>query len=255
MTRRERLERKAELRREWAEKRKDRAATSFNAARAATEHIPMGQPILIGHHSEGRHRAAIARSDRAMRAGCENADMAAHHARKAEGIERQLERCVFSDDPDAVESLQAKIDRAEKLQETMTAANKIVRRKPKNESTPEKMAELVAIGLTETQARQLFVPDFAGRIGFHELTNNNANIRRMKERVKIIEANNARKAAAESSPDGVTIEGSEYVRVTFAEKPEREVLNALKAAGFYWQGGSWCGARARLPATVADLTA
>ncbi|RKO19151.1 DUF3560 domain-containing protein, partial [Pseudarthrobacter phenanthrenivorans] len=27
-----------------------------------------GEPITIGHHSEGRHRAAIARADRSMRA-------------------------------------------------------------------------------------------------------------------------------------------------------------------------------------------
>ncbi|WP_346769072.1 MULTISPECIES: DUF3560 domain-containing protein [Micrococcaceae] len=27
-----------------------------------------GEPIKIGHHSEGRHRAAIARADRSMRA-------------------------------------------------------------------------------------------------------------------------------------------------------------------------------------------
>ena len=44
---------------------------------------------------------------------------------------------------------------------------------------------------------------------------------------------------------------SEYVRVTFAEKPARTTLDALKAAGFTWGGGSWVGARAKLPAEIA----
>lgn len=50
---------------------------------------------------------------------------------------------------------------------------------------------------------------------------------------------------------GVLIEGAEWARVTFAEKPDRRILDALKAAGFAWGGGSWGGARAKLP---ADLT-
>lgn len=47
------------------------------------------------------------------------------------------------------------------------------------------------------------------------------------------------------------IEGSgDYVRVTFAEKPDREILKQLKAAGFRWGGGSWSGRRDALPASV-----
>lgn len=30
------------------------------------EDIPMGQPILVGHHSEGRHRRTLERSQNAM---------------------------------------------------------------------------------------------------------------------------------------------------------------------------------------------
>src|SRR5690606_1472040 len=48
----------------------------------------------------------------------------------------------------------------------------------------------------------------------------------------------------------LAIEGGDWVRVTFAEKPERSVLSALKAAGFRWRGGSWIGERAKLPAEV-----
>lgn len=42
--------------------------------------------------------------------------------------------------------------------------------------------------------------------------------------------------------------GSDYIRVTFAEKPDRAVLDALRNAGFSWSRGSWYGYRAKLPA-------
>lgn len=255
MTRRERLERKAELRRDWAEKRREKAVASFHRASELVAHIPMGQPILIGHHSEKHHRATLERSDNAMRAGCESHAMATHHEHKAEGIERQLDACIFSDDDDAIEQLQAKIDAAEQLQQRMKAANAIIRKEPKYKSTPEKLASLVALGFSETTAARLFGEDFLGRVGFEDyrLKNNNANIRRMKQRIEQIKTMNTRKEKAEESPNGVTIEGGAYVRVTFAEKPLRMVLDALKDAGFRWSGGCWVGARQDLPNSVRDM--
>jgi hypothetical protein len=45
-----------------------RSDESNRASRAAVAGIVPGQPILVGHHSEGRHRRDLARSDRHMRA-------------------------------------------------------------------------------------------------------------------------------------------------------------------------------------------
>ncbi|AJY62496.1 DUF3560 domain-containing protein [Burkholderia glumae] len=49
----------------------DRAEAQAQARRAAVdaiaEHIPLGQPILVGHHSEGRHRRDLARMDASIR--------------------------------------------------------------------------------------------------------------------------------------------------------------------------------------------
>lgn len=109
MTRRERLEAKLEKRRQWAESRKADAASRFERAHAATAMIPMGQPILVGHHSEKRHRAAIAKSDTNMRKGWESSKMADHHTEKAAGLELQLDASIFSDDPDAIEAIEARI--------------------------------------------------------------------------------------------------------------------------------------------------
>ena len=61
MTRRERLERKAEKRHEWAVSRTGKASAEWEKGdlREEKSGIPFGQPILVGHHSEGMHRGAI----------------------------------------------------------------------------------------------------------------------------------------------------------------------------------------------------
>ena len=47
-------------------------AAAWNNARAALDRLPEGgEPIHVGHHSEGRHRNAIAKADRAMRRSVE----------------------------------------------------------------------------------------------------------------------------------------------------------------------------------------
>jgi hypothetical protein len=45
------------------------AEARLRAAREEADLIPMGQPILVGHHSERRHRRALDRIDRNMRQG------------------------------------------------------------------------------------------------------------------------------------------------------------------------------------------
>ena len=256
MNRRERLERKLEKRQEWAQKRRQKANGEFNKARAATEGIPLGQPILVGHHSEGRHRAALKRQDTAMRNGCESQDMADHHTSKAAGLESQLDNTIFSDDDDAIERLEEKIDGMEAKRQLNNAINKIIRKKPKEQPTDEKIGKLLDLGLSEATARKLFEPDYCGRVGIPSYVNQNlgGNIRRCKQRLEEIKRRAARAQAAEESDGGVIIEGGDWVRLTFSEKPEREILTALKSAGFRWGGGSWSGKRSDLPECVTELT-
>ena len=76
------------------------------------------------------------------------------------------------------------LDKAEKLQNIMKTANSIIRSK-KNVT-----ARLVSeAGLTESNAIAIQQKDFANRIGFPtwKLTNNNATIKRLQERVKMLE--------------------------------------------------------------------
>lgn len=249
-TRRERLEARLERRREWAASREAKARAGFDRAHGALDGIPPGQPILVGHHSERRHRAALERHDNAMRSAYESAEMAKHHASKAGGLEDQLERSIFSDDPDAVEALRAKVADLRAQRERMTLVNKLYRK-----GDAAGLAEL-GLDLDKLRAQVAHVGLSFVRAPYegYQLSNLGANIRRLEQRIADVQRRQARTEAAEQAPGGVVVEGGDYVRVTFAEKPARSVLDALRAADFRWSGGSWVGQRAKLPAEVVAET-
>lgn len=256
MTRRERLEAKLAKREEWAGKAAARSDAAFSRSSAISDGIPLGQPVLVGHHSEKRHRKDIDRIHNAMSKSCAEAKLAEHHGSKAAGIEHALATSVFSDDPDAVEALEAKLAKLEAKQAAMKAVNACIRKNAK--ASPEaKIAALAAgFGYSEGRAKDLLTPDSCGRIGFadYETKNNGATIRATKVRIEAVKRQAARAAKAEEA-GGVSIvdHGNDFATVTFAEKPERDVLNALREAGFHWGAGSWTGYANKLPDVVKDL--
>ena len=79
---------RAERLEDRAQKAQATAAASFQRADAEVAGIPMGQPILVGHHSERHHRAALRRCHSAMRKGCDEADKAQHLEQLARGSQR-----------------------------------------------------------------------------------------------------------------------------------------------------------------------
>jgi len=248
MNTRERLEHKLEKRQEWAANADAKCSAEFDAAHKAIEHIPFGQPIMVGHHSEAGHRRDLARSASHMDKGCEAYDKARYHESKARGLQEQLDRTIFSDDDDAIERIEAKIAEKEATQERYKNANKIIRSK----ATPEeKVAQLVALGFSEDGAKERVEQN--AQIPTWAMQNNNSEIRRLKQRIVSIKARNARHEAAMNATNGITITGNEWISVTFAEKPDWTILRDLKAARFHWRQGSWHGCRAELPESVKAL--
>ena len=63
----ERAEERNERFSEYSENRTADAERAHNAVKAIADSIPMGQPILVGHHSERRARRAAQRIDDGMR--------------------------------------------------------------------------------------------------------------------------------------------------------------------------------------------
>ncbi len=64
------------------------------AARELASHIPMGQPILVGHHSEGRHRRDLAKIDRKEDKALDQLQDGKGAERRAEAAERHQEHRV-----------------------------------------------------------------------------------------------------------------------------------------------------------------
>ena len=253
ITRRERMEKRLQKRIDWAESRKDKAAQRFADADRIAEAIPLGQPILVGHHSERHARSDQKRIQNGMAAGIENLNMAKHHENKAAGIEDALKRSIFSDDPDAIENLQAKADELDARRAQMKACNAAIRKHAKT-GPDAQVAALVTLGLSAVAAAKLLQPDFCGRIGFpsYVLTNNSSNARRCRERIKEVQRQTEQQAQAEEA-GGVLISGTgDYVSIRFSEKPEYAIIQALKAAGFHWSGGQWNGYRARIPEGISS---
>lgn len=241
----DRLEARAARKLQEARETISRASTMASA-------IPLGQPILVGHHSENRDRRYRDRIDNTYRRGYEAMQEADRLADRADAAKRNA--VIDSDDPLAVLKLADKIAAAEATQARMKATNKVIRAHSSYLPGEPLIAavKLMDMGYTEEQATRLLTPDSAGRLGYpdFELTNNNANIRRMKARMaelrKSRQAANqtqTQPASAEIAP-GVTVKrdtSDNRLRVFFPGKPDDETRAFLKSGGWRWSpsAGAW----------------
>lgn len=208
--------------------------------------IPLGQPILVGHHSEGRHRRAIAKAGRAMEQSIERSKQAKALRTKAEGVGQGG---VSSDDPDAIEKLRAKLAELTISQDNMKTANRVIRkwlkkgvhRDAEGENVDHYLIEMSAIAdhFTESMSRSLIDPDHSGVVGFasYQLTNNNAKIKTTSDRIKRLEKEAEQETKHHIFP-GIceVIENTEENRIQFKfdGKPSAEIRKTLKSHGFRW---------------------
>ncbi len=147
----ERAKAKAERYEEWADKAQQRSDEAFERSSKAVEHIPFGQPILVGHHSEGAHRAALKRSWQAMDKSVEEMHKAEAHESKAEYWERMADKIDLSM-PESIEFYEHKLEVAKEYHEglksgkypkqhsySVTYANKAVREAENNLAIARKL--------------------------------------------------------------------------------------------------------------------
>lgn len=87
-----RLEVRADRHEHAAEKAGRESESRYSAYRAIADGIPVGQPILVGHHSERGHRAAIKRMDGHITAMSNAMRVQEVRASRAESLRRHLER-------------------------------------------------------------------------------------------------------------------------------------------------------------------
>lgn len=200
---------KQQLKRE--ERAKNKAASlrsqsdaAFDHARKSIEHIPFGQPILVGHHSEKHHRRDLAKHDRAIRKAVDIAE----EAKRAEWSIGGSGRAILSNDPEAIQALTAKLEGLERKRDAAKELNR--KAKKKKEELP--------------------VPSYW-------FTNRGAEIRRLKKRIAELE-----QKALEPERDPVNGEGwiisedsvDDRVRVTFDHHLTKDEVQTMKRFGFRW---------------------
>lgn len=83
----------------FSDNAKKRSDGHYEASNAATRGIPMGQPILVGHHSEKRHRAALKRSHTNMRKSIDEGERAGYWQGRAE---RAVKAQAYKERPDVI---------------------------------------------------------------------------------------------------------------------------------------------------------
>ncbi len=245
-------EEKQARRKERLEAAADRAEARSNTAyergdlREEKSGIPLGQPILIGHHSERRHRKAIERADNAMRKAVSEQKRADELRSKAASVGTGG---ISSDDPDAITKLEEKLAKLQRKQDLMKAHNLILRKWSKKglkhdsegEAFNQFVEELKAVNpsINEKIARLMLEPDCHGYIGHapYELTNNNAKIKSTEKRIMQL------KAAQTLQTESFVVDGlcelifnieENRVQFIFDGKPSAEIRQLLKSSAFRW---------------------
>lgn len=214
-----------------AEKAEREGTARREQADKMSECIPFGQPILVGHYSEGRDRRFRERIHNNMRKGYELAQKAEAYRSRAEAT--QGNDAIYSDNPDAVDLLTDKIAKAEAQQALYKAINKAHAAYLKNPASLEKsdLPDEVKETIRNYKPQYSWEPH---PIAPYQLTNLSANIRRMKEQAARIEKKQATPDKDETIGD-VRIEwraGENRIRVYYPGRVPLDTYKALKQHGY-----------------------
>ena len=239
----ERRQNRKDRYKELADKNRQQSEERYDAARSIGDRIPMGQPILVGHHSERGHRADLKRINNNMRKSIEHNAKARYYEDKAQTIDNN--RAVYSDDPQAIQKLKQRLTDLEEYQTWMKTINKLCRSK---KLTDEQIAERLEdeYGCIASVAHGLLNPQYSyQKRGFQtwRLSNNGANIRRIQERIEQLVKAETEETSEKMVGEVRLVDSVEHNRlqIFFSDKPSAEVRTLLKQQGFRWsrQQGCW----------------
>lgn len=228
-----------------AEKASKEADASYNSESMRTlRSLPLGQPILVGHHSEKRHRRLLERADNDMRKSVEASKRAATYREAAASANSN--DSISSDDPEALVKLREKLDDLERRQAYMKAVNAAHKKFLKSPASldssdlSEKAKDVIRTYKPQYSWEPHPFPPYA-------MQNNNANIRRVKLRLAELERDFAKAEEGVSKTtehNGFSIVenvDANRVQIMFPGKPSVEVRAVLKSSGFRWapSEGAW----------------
>lgn len=217
---------KQEGRTERLAQRAKKAQSASNAlyenGHKLAEAIPFGQPILVGHNSENKDRRYRAKF-------CNMFDKSMSLDKKAKELNRRANKVgnggIASDDPKAKVKLTEKLIQLTATQEFRKLTNTAI----KNNNT----TRLIEIGFKEETANKMVTEKF--KFERYELTNNSAEIRRIKKRLETLtELENTPIINFSNDEFNATIEDGR-IQITFnMGKPCEETRNTLKNNAYKW---------------------
>ena len=139
---------------------------------------------------------------------------------------------ISADDPDAVKKLNAKLEKLIKAQETMKAVNAYYRKHKTLESCPELDSEATQKLKARMEIRGVQDKPYPT----WTLSNNNAEIRRIKDRIQSLSVNKEELFTGWEFAGGkaeINVKDNR-LQLFFDEKPDSEIRDKLKANGFRW---------------------
>ena len=149
-------------------------------------------------------------------------------------------RVISSDDPNAIQKLQDKLEMCEKSQKYMKEVNAYYRKNGTCEGFPGMEAARAA--RLDESVRQAYSWD-KQPFPSYALTNNSAEIRRLKQRIEKLTVNQEVGFVGWTFDGGEVVTNSEENRlqILFDEKPDEQKRSALKGNGFKWSPsqGAW----------------
>lgn len=237
-------EERRERLRKAAEKARANSEAGFDAAHRIADNIPLGQPILVGHHSEGRARRDVRRIDAGMRKGIDEAKRAAELEARADAVGTGG---ISADDPEAAGKIRERIDELKKKQalwKRVNLAHRAWMKDPHGGTLETKYGDL-----GEAILRQIreYVPEYSWLkhpVAPYQFTNLGNNIRRLEERLVSLARRETDPPREQIAGEGFTIEedrDENRVVIRFAKRQPREVIEPLKRTGFRWSPtrGAW----------------
>ncbi len=147
---------------------------------------------------------------------------------------------ISADDPQAIQKLEAKLEKLQSAQDTMKAVNAYYRKHKTLDGCPNLSAERIEKMKGEMSSQWHIedkpYPSWA-------LSNNNAEIRRVKGRIAELTKKQETPYAGWEF-DGGTVEANREdnrLQIFFEEKPDEKTREALKENGFRWspKAGAW----------------
>ncbi len=190
----ERQEYKKERYQELAEKSREKSQQHYEQYQKLSNAIPLGQPILTDHYSANATRRGYEKMHSQFDKSIEADNKAEYYENKVENIENN--NSISSDDPQAIEKLQARLKKLEEAK-------------------------------VEVKARPH---------EWYELPYLNADIRRTKDRIKEIQELEELQFEEITFTGGKAILNRDInrIQILFDDKPNEEVRNILKHRGFKW---------------------